>query len=245
MTMSDLALTEEEFANFFRYYANQAQQRESVGLLYSHIKQADPSLVAAAAEWVKVYRSTPPVAPGVITPELMHRLTGYRAEAFDRAFCDDFNSMLQVTKFAEHPEATKMLVANLMHESCNFVYMQEIASGEAYEGRRDLGNTQSGDGRRFKGCGPLQVTGRVHFQQFHDWLLKNKGIDDPRILSEGTSYVANKYPFLIAVSWIQGNRLLDVCLNQGFEACCVRINGGHNGYNDRVAKYAICQKVMP
>ncbi|MFZ9570375.1 MAG: hypothetical protein ACO28M_11100 [Vulcanococcus sp.] len=244
MTIDQVQLTSVEWEHFWRYYKGQPQQQKAIEILRQHINEVDPTLLTDASAWVQAYREGPPPSEGPVTPELMHRLTGYRAEAFDRRFCDDFNLMLDATKFNEHPGAFKMLMANLMHESCNFVYMQEIASGDAYEGRTDLGNTQPGDGRRFKGCGPLQVTGRVHFQQFHDWLKQHRGLDDPRILSEGTAYVANQYPFEIAISWIQNNHLLDVCLNQGFEACCVRINGGHNGYADRLAKYEICKKVI-
>ena len=43
-----------------------------------------------------------------------------------------------------------MLMANMMHETCNFVYMKEIADGWAYEGRTDLGNTSPGDGPKYK-----------------------------------------------------------------------------------------------
>ncbi len=58
------------------------------------------------------------------------------------------------------------ILATTVHESGAGKYMQEIASGSAYEGRRDLGNTQSGDGVRYKGRGYVQITGRNNYK---DW----------------------------------------------------------------------------
>lgn len=65
------------------------------------------------------------------------------------------------------------ILATTVHESGAGKYMQEIASGSAYEGRRDLGNSQSGDGVRYKGRGYVQITGRNNYR---DW-GKRLGID--------------------------------------------------------------------
>ena len=129
-----------------------------------------------------------------------------------------------------------MLMANLMHETSNFYYMKEIASGWAYEGRADLGNTQPGDGPKFKGGGVLMLTGR------HNYTRCSQSLGDPKIVEIGVDYLANTYPFMSAECWIKENDLLDICLTEGFDACCKRINGGWNGYEDRKTKYAICQR---
>ena len=118
----------------------------------------------------------------------------------------------------------------------NFVYMKEIASGEAYNGRSDLGNTQPGDGPKYKGAGVLQLTGRHNYQR-----LAN-GINDQKVM-DGVDYVSETYPFTSARIWIEENKLLDVCLTKGFDSCCVKINGGWNGYDDRLAKYRICHAI--
>ena len=80
-------------------------------------------------------------------------------------------------------------------------------------------------------------TGLYNYQKLAD------GIHDPKVM-DGVDYVSDTYPFTSARIWIIENDLLNVCLNQGFDACCVRINGGWNGYDDRLRYYRICQNEM-
>lgn len=61
------------------------------------------------------------------------------------------------------PARAAGFLAQVAHESGQLVYVQEIASGKAYEGREDLGNVEAGDGVRFKGRGLIQVTGRKNY----------------------------------------------------------------------------------
>ena len=200
-------------------------------------------------EFAVRYRNNPkpepaPTHEGYITPDLMQAVTGHPAASFDQSFCNDFNDMLESTGFDQHLDAMQMLMANLCHESCGFVYMKEIASGEAYNYRKDLGNIYPGDGPKFKGCGPLQVTGRANHQASADWLRDHRGIDDGKIMELGTDYSADHYAFSMAIPWLLNNDLLNVCLKQGFDQCCYRINGGWNGKADRDRWYEKCKQVM-
>ena len=74
--------------------------------------------------------------------------------------------------------------------------------------------------------GILQLTGKYNYTKFAQWLLENEGIDDPNIVKKGAEYVGEKYPFTSAIGWIENNNLLQVCLEDGFDACCYRINAG-------------------
>lgn len=78
----------------------------------------------------------------------------------------------------------QMFLAQVGHESGSFRYVREIASGNAYEGRTDLGNLFPGDGKLFKGRGLIQVTGRANYQACSLALFgSNKLLQNPDILA--------------------------------------------------------------
>ena len=232
-------LTLEGFRNFFKYYNSEEHQMLAIEKLYVDLPD---ELKDNDADWVTKYRTPAeqpkePETKGYVTAELMERLTGFPAKEFDSIFVNDCNRLFRDTGFDKHLDAMQMLMANCCHETAGFVYMKEIADGWAYEYRHDLGNTQPGDGPKYKGAGVLQLTGKYNYSRLA------KGINDPKVM-DGVDYVANTYPFTSARIWIEENDLLSICLNQGFDQCCRKINGGFNGYNDRLAKYRICQREM-
>lgn len=117
-------------------------------------------------------------------------------------------------------------IAQLAHESGEFRYMEELASGAVYEGRKDLGNTEPGDGVKFKGRGLVQITGRANYA-----LLKRTfGIDfieNPELL-ETPQYAA------LSACWFWNSRNLNVLADaDDFLAITKKINGGVTGLKDR------------
>jgi len=102
------------------------------------------------------------------------------------------NDVIQAMKIygIKTPLEKAHFLAQISHESGQFAYKEEIASGAAYEGREDLGNTQPGDGKRYKGRGYMQLTGRDNYKKYNDY-LKSKGITDDVL--KNPSLVATKY----------------------------------------------------
>nr|WP_286202492.1 glycoside hydrolase family 19 protein [Comamonas sp. JC664] len=128
------------------------------------------------------------------------------------------------------PKRKAAFLAQLAHESGQLRYMEEIASGAAYEGRRDLGNTQPGDGVRYKGRGPIQLTGRANYRAAGRAL----GID-----LEGNPQRAKDPDVAFRIAgWYWSSRNLNTYADAGnFREVTRRINGGYNGLADREMYY--------
>ena len=128
-------------------------------------------------------------------------------------------------------------LAQLAHESGELRYMEEIASGAAYEGRKDLGNTQPGDGKLYKGRGPIQLTGRANYKKYGDLL----GLD---LINNPTIAATKEVGFRIAGQFWSLNGLNQLADQQDFKQITKRINGGYNGLDDRTMYYNRAKKVL-
>lgn len=137
------------------------------------------------------------------------------------------------------PRRKSHFLGQVAHESAVGRYMEEIASGRAYEGRADLGNTQPGDGVRFKGRGLIQLTGRANYATYsQDIYGDDRAVRDPAM-------VARLPDAALAAGWFWRkfglNALADT---DNVRAVTRRINGGYNGLDDREKHTARAQALF-
>ena len=152
------------------------------------------------------------------------------------AFLDGFNEAMHEFEI-DTPQREAAFIAQIAHESGEFRYVRELATGDAYEGRADLGNTQQGDGRRFRGRGLIQITGRDNYRKCGDAL----GVDlvaDPELL-EGTVLACR------SAAWFwKDHGLNELADKHDFRTITRRINGGLNGWADRQMYWDRAKQVL-
>ena len=128
-------------------------------------------------------------------------------------------------------------IAQLGHESDGFNTLEEYASGQQYEGREDLGNIHPGDGRRFKGRGPIQITGRDNYESYGAAI----GVD---IAANPDIAATPEVGFQLAAEYWNRNDLNRFSDRGQFNTVTQRINGGQNGKADRRNRWSRAQRVL-
>lgn len=148
-----------------------------------------------------------------------------------------FNAAMRAADITNQRRAA-MWCAQIGHESVGLHYMEEIASGAAYEGRSDLGNVYPGDGIRFKGRGPIQLTGRTNYRSFTRW-CRSKGLSSHDFEASPHLVGTPRWGFLAAAwYWSSARPQLNALSDSGdLEGATRAINGGLNGLQDRRARY--------
>jgi putative chitinase len=132
-------------------------------------------------------------------------------------------------------------LAQIGHESGGLRWTEEFASGAAYEGRADLGNSQPGDGPRFKGRGLIQLTGRANYTAFGRFVGLDLTAD-----ADAAHQVADDPVLAVrAATWFWREHGLNALADRDdVEAVTRRINGGLNGLDDRMAYLARARAVF-
>jgi putative chitinase len=119
-------------------------------------------------------------------------------------------------------------IAQIGHETASLRYAEEIADGSAYEGRADLGNTEPGDGRRFKGRGLIQLTGRANYTEYS----RGSGVD---YVSRPHLVASDPFVAVDVACWYWHKRRINALADKDdVKAVTKAINGGYNGLDDRI-----------
>ena len=137
-------------------------------------------------------------------------------------------------------ERMAAFLAQIAHESGELRYVRELATGSAYEGRADLGNTEPGDGIKFRGRGLIQLTGRFNVQAISDFFGIDF-VDDPSLL-ETPEWACR------SAGWFWGMNKLNILADHNdeehFKLITKRINGGLNGWADRLKYWNRARRVL-
>lgn len=143
------------------------------------------------------------------------------------AFCQPLAEAM--TEFSINtPRRESCFIAQVAEESGELRWLIELGDGLAYEGRHDLGNTQPGDGPRYKGRGLLQATGRFQYAAI------GKALDldltnHPELLQAPVGACRS-------AAWIWAiEKKLNPCADlDEFGEITRRINGGYAGIDSRL-----------
>ena len=166
----------------------------------------------------------------IITADLLRKMTTANRHEKNLVACAPYLDLYMPRAGLDAVNRAACFFGQLLHECGEFRYMEELASGQAYETRRDLGNIAAGDGKRFKGRGLFQLTGRANYAEFARYA------DNPEIMIHPELVARPDLGTLAAVHfWMQRP-----ALNRWADAFDVRavthiVNGGENGLAERIA----------
>ena len=165
---------------------------------------------------------------GQLMFDVAPRFSGAKARR-QKEIIDEIGPVLPATLDA-YAINTRLRIAHFVgqtcHESAGFRTTEEFASGAAYEWRKDLGNTERGDGRRYKGRGLIQLTGRANYRRCG----KALGIDleaSPNLAEDP------RLSLRIACEYWKSRKINYACDRDDIITITKRINGGLNGLFDR------------
>ena len=138
-----------------------------------------------------------------------------------------------------------MFCAQVGEESISLTAPTELASGAEYEGRADLGNTERGDGVRFKGRGFIQITGRANYRGLSKW-AHSKGLvpSATYFIDHPAQLATDKHVWLGPIwYWTVARSMNHFADAKDIEGATRAVNGGLNGFTDRKNRWHLCLRL--
>jgi putative chitinase len=221
-------MDEFDILNVPRWYRDLPHQREALAWLWSRLSEAD------RREFVRRWRGGPAQESRPVVTLAQLRALFPLAPRLEQ-FVDPINEVMTRYQITTHLRAAHFL-GQVGHETGGLRWLEEIwgptPAQRRYEGRRDLGNTQPGDGYRFRGRGLFQLTGRANYERFARAVNQPQIVDNPDLVAT---------PYWAAQSagwfWHVGNRtgrsLNELADCDDLRGITLVINGGLNGLEDR------------
>lgn len=160
----------------------------------------------------------------------------YSADAILKTFGRHRISEADAKKFGRiDAEVRKRTGWNLADQPAHQNALANILYGGEW-GRKNLGNTQPGDGWRFRGRGIKQLTGRDNYRRFsRAWLGDESLLENPDRVANPDGAVAS------AIWFWRANGLNEIADRGSVDAVTKVVNGGALGLSDRktwTQKYA-------
>ena len=196
---------------------------------------------------------------GPITPELLKALCPLSRALRLAAFVEPLNATLDEFEI-NTPKRQRHFLTQLAHESGGFRYVRELASGDAYNDRADLGNTspeaiaialehQSTPGRWWRGAGLMQITGARNMGNCSERLYGDRLVllHNPHFLERPMDAARSAGWFwtqgagmnlsraAIAYGIPEGVDLNELADSDDLKGITLAVNGGLNGYEERRA----------
>ena len=139
------------------------------------------------------------------------------------------------------PARQAAFLAQIGHESAGLRHVREIwgptPAQLRYEGRKDLGNTVAGDGKRFMGRGLIQITGR------HNYAQAGRALELP--LLQAPELLEQPQNAAHSAGWYWSSRNLNRFADSGdFRGLTRAINGGYNGMDDRLRLWDMAKAAL-
>lgn len=158
---------------------------------------------------------------------------------------DAFNAALRQADCTTVDRAA-MFCAQVGHESKGLQWMQELGDDayfSMYNWRSDLGNNQPGDGPRFHGRGPIQITGRHNYTKLSQWAHSKGYVPTPTFFVDQPDTLAdNRYGFIGAVwYWTIARNMNSFADRADIRGATIAINGGTTHLQDRIDRWNRCR----